>query len=57
MEKRISQCEHGQPMETNGLFSMCDSGVALSFTTPVSFLAMNSMFKRLERASELGSSQ
>ena len=30
MEKRNSQCEHGQPMEqTRNLFCTCDSGVAL----------------------------
>ena len=29
MEKRNSQCEHGQPMEqTRSLFCMCNSGVA-----------------------------
>ena len=41
MEKRNSQLEHGQPMEqTRGLFCTCDSGVALSITTPVSLLAI-----------------
>ena len=40
MEKRNSQLEHRQPMEqTRGLFCMCDSGVALSITTPLSLLA------------------
>ena len=40
MEKRNSQLEHGQPMEqTRRLFCMCDSGVTLSLTTPVSLLA------------------
>ena len=36
MEKRNSQCEHGQPMEqTRSLFCLC----ALSITTSVSHLA------------------
>ena len=42
MEKRNSQCEHGQPMEqTRSLFCTCNSGVAqwLSITTTVQHLA------------------
>ena len=41
MEKRISQCEHGQPMEqARGLFCTCGSGVArCQSPTPVSLMA------------------
>ena len=48
MEKRNSQCEHGQQMEqTRGLFCMCDSGVARRQSQHQCHIwRKNSMFER-----------
>ena len=55
MEKRNSQCEHGQPMEqTRDLFCTCDSGDSLSIPTPVSLLA-NEFHARIQEFSSGGS--
>ena len=57
-EKWKSQCEHGANGANKRLVLhlrlRCGS---LSITTPVSLLALNSMFKAFEQASELGSCQ
>ena len=47
MEKRNSQCEHGQPMEqTRSLFCMCNSGVArYKSQHQCQVWRMNSMFE------------
>ena len=57
MEKRNSQCEHGQPMEqTRGLLCNGHSGVARRQSQhQYHFLQMS--LKRVARASELGSCQ